>query len=76
MAETEDDVLRVLESLMPEDIIQSKWDVKFEWLLKLLVQSDDKESEASVFYIKYNILRFLRSSIVCADKEIQNLELI
>ena len=64
---------------MPQEIIDSKWDVKFEWLLKLLVQSDhksDEESLASVYYIKFNILRFLRSSIACMEKEIVNMELI
>ena len=64
---------------MPQEIIDSKWDVKFEWLLKLLVESDhksDQESLASVYYIKFNILRFLRSSIACGEKEIGNMELI
>ena len=77
--EEDEDSLQLVMSIMPEAVVESKWDHRIEWLLQVLSQEDykrDGESEEKVWYIKYNILRFLRSSIACADKEIKNIELI
>jgi hypothetical protein len=63
--------------LMPPELHSAPWDVKTNFVLEVLLSWEDGNeltANMQVYRAKLAILRFLRESIACQDKETPNTE--